>query len=77
MPASSDTPKEVEKQAYKGREIEVQHFDAESKLMIDSKEAAHYRDADNGMYLSPELPYRRFGSLQELAESIIDAGSNQ
>ena len=64
--------KRVEHQVYKDCEIDIAHFDAEQSLLIDKKETEHYRDADNGTYLSPDLPYQCFGSLQELAEAIID-----
>ncbi len=64
----------VDKLSYKNHEIEVVEREAEQELRLDGEEMAVDRDADTGAYWSPDLPFRTYGSLQELGQAMVDEG---
>lgn len=62
----------VEEIDYKNRKIAVVKKEAEQELRIDRELEAAARDADIDTYQSPNLPYRSFGSLQDLGKARVD-----
>lgn len=66
-------PKKVDEIDYEDHAIEVRHFDVEQEVHIDSEAVTVEQDPDTGAYRSPEVPYRRYGTLEELAKAVVDA----
>lgn len=66
-------PKKVDKLDYKDCKIEIRHFDVDKEVRIDSDDVTVEQDPDTGAYRSPEAPYQRYGTLEELAKAVIDA----
>jgi hypothetical protein len=64
----------VDKVDYKDHEVAVVEKETEHELQVDGNPVTTQRDADTGAYLSPDLPFRTFGSLQELGRAMIDEG---
>lgn len=67
-PKNSD----VEQTSYKDHKIAIITKKGVSELRVDDKPIRTQRDADTGAYGSPELPYREFGSLDELGKAMVD-----
>jgi len=59
--------------SYAGREIRVSSTQSGARVAIDGKELPCQRDDDTGAYFSVDVPYLRFGSLEEIARTAIDS----
>jgi len=57
---------------YKGSKIEVVMKSATHMVQLDGKLVDTDRDPDSGAYVSPDLPYQVFGSLEEIAQAVVD-----
>jgi hypothetical protein len=64
----------VDKVDYKDHEVAVVQKETEHELQVDGNPVTTQRDADTGAYGSPDLPFRTFGSLQELGRAMVDEG---
>lgn len=62
----------VRASAYKGNKIEVVAEGKIQKVQIEGKMIHTDRDPDSGAYVCPDLPYRVFGSLEEIAQAMVD-----
>jgi hypothetical protein len=60
---------------YKDCKIEIMQAGVSESLAIDGKSVDYIRDPDCGAYLSPDAPYRVYGSLEELGKGIVDVRS--
>lgn len=72
--APQDEGSVVDRRSYKDHEIEVVEREAEQELRLDGEPMTIDRDADTGAYWSPALPFRTYGSLQELGQAMVDEG---
>ena len=57
---------------YKGRKIEILAENVTQEVHIQGRQVAAARDIDTGDYYSPDAPYMKFGSLEELGKAIVD-----
>ncbi|MCA9694468.1 MAG: hypothetical protein KC636_33130 [Myxococcales bacterium] len=57
---------------YRGRNIQVAVKGALEEVSLDGEAIPHERDADTGAYRCSSLPYRTFGTLDELAKALVD-----
>jgi hypothetical protein len=64
----------VDRIDYKEHEITVVEKETEHELQVDGNPVTTGRDADTGAYRSPDLPFRTYGSLQELGRAMVDEG---
>jgi hypothetical protein len=64
----------VDKVDYKDHEVAVVEKETEHELRVDGNPVTTQRDADTGAYWSPDVPFRTFGSLQELGRAMVDEG---
>lgn len=54
---------------FKGHDYAI---DEEGKILINGQ-AIEVEKTDDGRYLSPNLPYQSYSSLQQLVEQLIDS----
>ena len=71
-PAKKAEPNVVRSSGYKGSKIEVVAKGGDHEVQVDGKLIDTGRDSDTGAYVSSDLPYRVFGSLEEIAQAIVD-----
>ena len=71
--AKKAKPNVVRSSDYKGSKIEVVAKAAAQEVQVDGKPVATSRDADTGAYISAEAPYVHYGSLEEVAQAVVDA----
>ncbi len=66
-------PNVVRSSDYKGSKIEVVAKAVTHEVQVDGKLVVTSRDADTSAYISSEAPYVHYGSLEEVAQAVIDA----
>ena len=62
----------VRSEAYHGCQIEAETGHMAELVRIDGEVCEVQRDGYSGAYISPDLPYYRFGSAIELARALVD-----
>ncbi len=71
--AKKATSNVVRSSDYKGSKIEVVAKAVAHEVQVDGKPIVTSRDADTGAYVSSDAPYVHYGSLEEVAQAVIDA----
>jgi len=71
--AKKATVNVVRSLTYRGSKIEVVAKAVANEVQVDGKAVVTSRDSDTGAYISREAPYIHYGSLEEVAQAVIDA----
>ena len=70
--AKKAKPNVVRSSDYMGSKIEVIAKGAGQEVQVDGNPIATSRDADTGAYICSDAPYVHYGSLEEVAQAVVE-----